>query len=275
MERQVEFANRSGRRLRGMIHQPGESPIGKPAGVAFFHGFTGDRMESHWLFVKCARALERAGIASLRFDFFGSGESEGDFRDATIETEIEDAQDAVDFFRREGGIDGGRLGLLGLSLGGAIAALVAERARARALVLWAAVARLPHLRKLASDLVKPSADGNSGGDYEGHEVSPRFLEGADFVDPLGALGRFKRPTLIVHPERDEHLDLSHPEDYLQASAAEIKEKIIVAGADHTFDGIGWEREVISRAVEWFQQHLVPAENSRSASSQQGATSSVR
>ena len=272
MERQVEFANRSGRRLRGMIHQPGESPIGKPAGVVFFHGFTGDRMESHWLFVKCSRALERAGIASLRFDFFGSGESEGDFRDATLETELQDAQDAVDFFRREGGIDGERLGLLGLSLGGAIAALVAERARARALVLWAAVARLPHLRRLADRLVKPSPDGDSIGDYEGHEVSSRFLEAADFMDPLGALARFKRPTLIVHPERDEHLDLSHPEDYLQAAGADVKEKVIVAGADHTFDGVAWEREVISRAVEWFQQHLVRTENSRPAASQPSVAS---
>src|SRR5579863_2766779 len=264
MERQVEFANRSGRRLRGMIHQPGESPIGKPAGVAFFHGFTGDRMESHWLFVKCARALERAGIASLRFDFFGSGESEGDFRDATIETEIEDAQDAVDFFRREGGIDGERLGLLGLSLGGAIAALVAERARARALVLWAAVARLQHLRTLGDSLSRPLPNNLSAREYAGHEISPRFLDSADYLDPLGAVARFTRPTLIVHPEQDEHLDLSHPEDYLRSSAAALKEKVIVAGANHTFDSVTWEQEVIARGVEWFHRHLSPASGSRPA-----------
>lgn len=258
MERLIEFANRSGRRLRGMIHQPGDSPVGKPAGVLLFHGFTGDRMESHWLFVKCSRALERAGIASLRFDFFGSGESEGDFREATLEGEVEDAQDAVDFFRREGGIDGERLGLLGLSLGGAIAALIAERARARALVLWAAVARLPHLRSLADSLLQPLADSVSTRQYEGHEVSTRFLSAADYLDPLGAVTRFTEPTLIVHPERDRHLDLSHPEDYLHASGAALKEKVIIAGADHTFDSVPWEQEVIVRSVGWFQRHLLPA-----------------
>jgi uncharacterized protein len=258
MERLIEFANRSGRRLRGMIHQPGESPAGRPAGVVFLHGFTGDRMESHWLFVKCSRALERAGIASLRFDFFGSGESEGDFRDATIEGEIRDAQDAVDFFRREGSVDGERLGLLGLSLGGAIAALLAEQVRARALVLWAAIARLPQLRSLAATLLKPLPGAPSMQEYEGHEVSNQFLGAVDQLDPLGALALFKRPTLIVHPERDEHLDLSHPEDYFRASGAAVKEKVIVAGADHTFDSVAWEREVIARAVEWFQQHLLPA-----------------
>jgi uncharacterized protein len=261
MERLVEFANRSGRRLRGMIHQPGESFSGRPAGVVLFHGFTGDRMESHWLFVKCSRALERAGIASLRFDFFGSGESEGEFRHATLDGEIADAQDAVDFFRREGGIDGERLGLLGLSLGGAIAALVAERVRARALVLWAAVARLPHLRSLADSVSQPLPE-SSAREYGGHEISSSFLNNIDSWDPLGAVARFTKPTLIVHPERDEHLDLSHPEDYFRASAATSKEKIIVAGADHTFTSVAWEREVIERAVQWLQQHLVPAQAAR-------------
>jgi len=79
-------------------------------------------MESHWIFVKCARALARAGIASLRFDFYGSGESDGEFREVTLQGEIADARAAMDFFRRQKGIDPKRLGLLGLSLGGAIAA---------------------------------------------------------------------------------------------------------------------------------------------------------
>lgn len=262
MERLIEFANRSGRRLRGMIHQPGESPVGKAAGVVLLHGFTGDRMESHWLFVKCSRALERAGIASLRFDFFGSGESEGEFREASIESEIADAEDAVDYFRREGAVDRDRLGLLGLSLGGAIAALIAERVRARALVLWSSVARLPHLRSLADALLQP-LPGSSTHEYAGHEVSHRFLEAADRLNPVGSVARFTHPTLIVHPERDEHLDLSHPEDYFRASGAAVKEKVIIAGADHTFTSLAWEREVIARAVEWFQQHLVPAQATRS------------
>jgi uncharacterized protein len=258
MERLIEFANRSGRRLRGMLHQPGESPVGRAPGVVLFHGFTGDRMESHWLFVKCSRALERAGIASMRFDFFGSGESEGDFREATLEGEIQDAQDAVSFFRREGGIDGERLGLLGLSLGGAIAALVAEQVRARALVLWAAVARLPHLRALGDSLTRPLPNSLSGREYAGHEISPRFLDVADRLDPLAAVTGFARPTLIVHPECDERLDLSHAEDYFRASGAAVKQKVIVDGAGHTFDSVVWEQQVISQAVDWFQQHLLAA-----------------
>ncbi|MFA0780897.1 MAG: hypothetical protein RJAPGHWK_002418, partial [Candidatus Fervidibacter sp.] len=70
-----------GQRVYGMLHLPdGTSDTGKkvPA-VAMCHGFTGNRIEAHRLFVKAARHFVQHGIAVLRFDFRGSGESEGDF----------------------------------------------------------------------------------------------------------------------------------------------------------------------------------------------------
>lgn len=254
METQVEFRNRPGKRLRGMIHLPRRARRrqGVP-GVVFFHGFTGDRMESHWIFVKCARRLELGGIASLRFDFYGSGESEGEFRQATLQGEIADAKAAVAFFRKQKGIDPERMGLCGLSLGGAIAATLAKRSRARALVLWAALAHPGELRRLAERTTRPLPGG--GREYGGHEVSPRFLKNAGEVRPLEALGRFRGPTLIIHPEKDEYLPLHHPRDLFCASGAEIKEKIIIPGADHTFTSLAWEREVIAQTAGWFSRHL--------------------
>ena len=253
MECFVQFPNRRGRWLRGMMHLP-RSPRRFP-GVVFFHGFTGDRMESHWLFVKCARALEREGIASLRFDFFGSGESDGTFAEATLEGEIRDAKAAVEFFRKQKGIDRQRIGLLGLSLGGAIAALLAARVRARALVLWSALAYPHELRALSERVTRPIEDGSGAREYSGHVVSARFLQGLDGVDPLAAIRRFKRPTLIVHPGRDELLPLRHPDAFFAAAGARVKEKVIIHGADHTFTSVAWEKEVMSRSVSWLIKHL--------------------
>src|SRR5215831_11612603 len=97
-----------------MVHRPAVTTqsrrCGMP-GVVFFHGFTGDRMESHWIFVKCARALARHGIASLRFDFYGSGESDGEFSEVTLPGEVSDAETAVSFFRGQRGIAPDALGL--------------------------------------------------------------------------------------------------------------------------------------------------------------------
>jgi len=257
MESLVEFQNRGDRLLRGMIHRPSPATGRRGApGVIFFHGFTGDRMESHWLFVKCSRALAQAGIASLRFDFYGSGESEGEFREVTLQGEISDAKAAIEYFRRQKGIDATRLGLVGLSLGGAIAAMVAPQARARAVVLWAALAHPAHLRVLAESASTAIAGTNGSREFGSQHVSPRFLDKMDNIDPLKSMARFKRPALIIHPEKDGYLPLSHPEDFFQAAGSPTKEKVIIPGADHTFTSLAWEREVIERTVEWFRKYLI-------------------
>jgi len=212
-------------------------------------------MESHWIFVKCARALAQAGIASLRFDFYGSGESDGEFREVTLQGEVSDAVSAVSFFRHAEAIDPERVGLLGLSLGGAIAATIASRVKAEALVLWAALAHPAHLHVLAERSTRPIAGTDGLRAFGAHEISPRFLDGLETVDPLQSISRFTKPVLIIHPEKDGYLPLSHPEDFLRAAGATIKRKIIIPGADHTFTSVAWERQVIDLSAKWLAQHL--------------------
>src|SRR5208282_4030624 len=89
--------------------------------------FGGTRVEPHRLFVKTSRLLAREGVASLRLDFRGSGESEGDFQSMTLSREIKDAKAALDFLRSQPGVNLERVGILGLSMGGYVAASVAAQ----------------------------------------------------------------------------------------------------------------------------------------------------
>jgi uncharacterized protein len=252
----VEFPNARGKLLRGMVHRPTAAGARGPVPAAiFFHGFTGDRMESHWIFIKCCRALAREGIASLRFDFYGSGESEGTFHEATLQSEIADARAASRFMQRQKGIDPARLGLCGLSLGGCVAACVARAANAKALVLWSAVAHPAILQQLSKKLGNPSPSHPGDFEYDAREISARFLKDAAKVDPLSAIRRFAKPTLIVHPGKDDAVPPSHAADFLQASSAKIKEKVIIPGADHTYTSVAWESDVIARTVDWFRRYL--------------------
>ena len=256
METLVEFRNSRRKTLRGMIHLPaGTNARRRVPGVLFFHGFTGDRMESHWIFIKCARALAREGMASLRFDFYGSGESDGEFREMTLTGEIGDAMSAAKFLRSQKAVDSARIGICGLSMGGAVAACVARRARARSLVLWSAVAHTELFLDLARDRTHPVHDGSGLVEYDAREVSPRFLENAGQWHPMRELARYKGATLIIQPEKDESVPAGHADDLFNISPALAKEKIFIPGADHTFTSILWEREVIARTVEWFAHHL--------------------
>jgi pimeloyl-ACP methyl ester carboxylesterase len=256
METLVQFRNSSRKLLRGMIHRPpGRAGRRGVPGVVFLHGFTGDRMESHWIFVKCSRALAREGIASLRFDFYGSGESEGEFAEVTLQSEMSDALAAVEFFRRQRGINPRRTGLVGMSLGGAVAALVAQRARVQALVMWSAPAHLAELAALATRSAQAIPGREHRVDYNGHEISTSVLKGIEKVDPLRQIAQFRQPTLLIHPEKDDYIPRSHASHYLETAGAAIKELMVIPGADHTFSSVAWEHEAIERTVEWLRTYL--------------------
>jgi len=255
IERLVEFPNRSGKTLRGMLHLPAATMTRPVAGVVLFHGFTGDRMESHWMFVKCSRALAHAGVASLRFDFYGSGESDGEFRQMTLRGEIADGRAAVALLRAQTGLDPERVGLLGLSLGGTVAATLAPSLNAKAVVLWSAVAHTARLRELVKKAARKIPGKPGALEYDARELHPRLIEDVLKVEPIRHLAHYHGPTLIVHAEKDEAVPVSHARDFFQAAGADTKELAIIAGADHVYSSFPWEHEVITRTVLWFGRHL--------------------
>jgi dienelactone hydrolase len=89
-----------------------------------------------------AYALGTAGVASLRCDDRGTGDSTGTFGDATLDTLVGDARAQVAALRREPAIDPARIGVIGHSEGGVIAPILAAKdKKLRALALLAAPGR--------------------------------------------------------------------------------------------------------------------------------------
>jgi len=82
-----------------------------------------------------ADALSRQGIAVLRVDDRGVGESTGDHVPSTTFDEAKDVETEVAFLRRRPGIDGRRIALAGYSEGGLIAPMVAARDPALAAIV--------------------------------------------------------------------------------------------------------------------------------------------
>ena len=143
-EKPVFFVN-EGERLVGMLHVPDETPA--PI-VIFCHGFTGHRIEAHRLFVHAARAFCRHGFLALRFDFRGSGESEGLFQSMTVSREVSDLKAAITWVENLDEVEKGRVGVVGLSLGGVVAILTASQDdRIRAVAAWSAPADLSEVAK--------------------------------------------------------------------------------------------------------------------------------
>ncbi len=111
--------------LFGIIHTPeNPPPQSEKIGIVFCHPFAEEKLISHRVLVNMSRYLTKEGIYCLRFDYMGHGDSSGNFEDATISTRISDIQTAIAYLKSQTGVE--KVGLLGLRLGAALAALSAD-----------------------------------------------------------------------------------------------------------------------------------------------------
>jgi len=233
-----------------MLHVP-DTPRpanGYPA-VVILHGFTGNRAGDHRLLPLLSRELMRRGVASLRFDFRGSGESEGDFSEMTVAREVEDVHAAFRFVRELPDVDGTRVSLLGFSMGGMVAALSAADVQAERLALWAPA--LPNLwnpsRRDLSTL--PDVIDNNG-----WPMGRAFLAELQHLDPVSELRNFRGAVRVFHGDGDTVVPLEAGRQYAEAANAEL---VVVDGANHTFDSLGAVRFLYGATVDFLRDSTDP------------------
>ena len=89
-----EFAGGDGQMLSARIHLPAVEPI---ACAVFAHCFTCSKDSRAATYI--SSALAEKGIATLRFDFTGLGESEGEFGGTTFSHIVEDIVAAANALR--------------------------------------------------------------------------------------------------------------------------------------------------------------------------------
>lgn len=239
-------------KLRGTVHlPPGKGPF--PA-VALFHGFTGQRMEPHFIFVKLSRLLARNNIIAARFDFRGSGESEGEFEKMTVFTEVEDGMRIMDFLAEHPLVNRKHLGIVGLSLGGCIARLVAtERDDIRCLVLWSAVADLEKIMKQNQEEHNEELTQKGYVDLGGNKVGKEFWAALPQVKKLETLSRYQGKTLIIHGTGDDVVPLEQAYRFKKVLPSSRLKKI--EGANHTYNRVEWEEEVLTETANFFREGL--------------------
>ena len=259
----------SGQRLHGMLHLPVSGAEPHPC-VILLHGFTGQALEPHRLFILMARQLAANGIAAFRFDFRGSGNSEGTFDQMTPTREVEDARAALRLLETRGDVlDRQRFGLLGLSMGGMIAALTVGVESVKSLCLWAPAAPKIMLRGLdtpaairAAFAAKfAGAEFQSGisyntdlnlMDFGGNPVSSAFFEDTCGLKPFETVQQHRGSSLVVHGNADPVVPWQIGAQYAEA----LKTKLhLIEGGLHTFETLHHQQQVHAVTLEFFRQTL--------------------
>lgn len=255
--------------LFGVLHLP-EHPLRR--GVLIITGGPQYRVGSHRQFVLLARHLADKGLATMRFDYRGMGDSEGEARD--FDSAGEDIAAAVaHFFSTVPALR--ELVLLGLCDGASAAAFYAERdKRICGLVLlnpwvrtdqgiaratlrhyyWARLREPAFWRKLACGAVRLGRV--LGGLAEVAASARRGQDGADLPQRLfRALSRFRGRILIILSGADltarefAALERRHAHWRALLSGARVH-RTVLPQANHTFARADWRMQVAQTCADW-------------------------
>ncbi len=261
---QILFEN-EGQKLYGVLHRPffpAKSSEKVPA-VLFCHGFAGNKIGKHRIYISLAQRLAQLGIASLRFDFRGSGESEGEFSEMTLESEVSDALQALKFLRQQNQIDRDRIGLLGNSFGGAVAVLAAQQdcdVKSLALVAslfnsrpwvkaWQAFQKEPNA-KVAQQQMSQILDGNVPG--------PAFYETFLKLDLQKAFSELAHiPLILAYGEQDERVGRDQVEQFKhfrQGSSAQTR-WLPLHKSGHDFSNPDERYFLVQEVADWLARTL--------------------
>ena len=191
-------------RLAAIVRKPDLKQGERCPMVVLCHGFSGRKDGP--MFELIADSLATHGIASVRFDFNGHGESEGRFEEMTVPNEIEDAKHVIEYVRDLRYVSS--IALVGHSQGGVVAAMTAGELGADDI---AAVALMAPAAVLRDDAIRGSTFGKN---YDPLDP-PEFVElfgnvklGRQYITTAFRLpiyetaARYSGPALIVHGTAD-------------------------------------------------------------------------
>ncbi len=232
--------------LRGMLHAPNDSSSHRALAV-LFHGFTGNRIEGHRLFFHMSNALEDRGIASLRMDFLGSGESDGDYADMTLASLVVQAKQIVSWVKSHAEAD--QIYLIGFSLGGLVASLVLEDDPTIRRAVLVSPGRARRILERDKALYEQAADVI---DIGGNPVGRGYYLGLSEFRNRPQRFHDGQNILVVHGTNDMATPVSFSDDYLAVEGG-TKRLIKVLGADHGYSSLAWQKQLIHEVTQFLTQ----------------------
>ena len=224
----MTFRGATGIKLSARLELPADE---RPLAYAIFaHCFTCSK--NYKAVVNISRALARARVGVLRFDFTGLGESEGEFAETTFSSNVDDLVAAADFLARQ--YEAPAI-LIGHSLGGAAVLQAARRMPGcEAVVTINAPAEPQHVKRhLTSALEDIEKCGEAEVLLAGRPFTIRkeFLDDLDQQKMSEVIKALHRALLVFHSPADAVVGIENAHRIYQ-TAAEPKSFVSLEGADH-------------------------------------------
>lgn len=224
----ITFTNANGYELSARIDWPlskGPYPF-----AIFAHVFTGNKN------IKSARHISRAltlnGIAVMRFDFTGLGESEGNFEDTNFTSNVDDLMCAADYLRDNHEAPSI---IIGHSLGGAASLFAGSKIESiNAIVTIGAPSYPEHVSHLLSDSIEEIEEhGYANVDIGGRKfvIKKQFLDDLRNQNHIELIKKLDKAILVMHSPQDRVVEIDNAANIYKL-AKHPKSFVTLDGADH-------------------------------------------
>jgi dipeptidyl aminopeptidase/acylaminoacyl peptidase len=224
-----------GQRISGILHLPEKE---NPTCVIASHGLLSSKNSEKY--IALGERISGEGMAMLRFDFRGIGESDGGEEENTVSKKLADLGSAIEFIRSYPGL-GNRIGLVGSSLGGFLSLIKASRdEKIRAIVVWATPFHMDDLKSKERDEDTPLPPEAFFEDLPKHRLLPLLNKVSN--------------CLVIHGEEDELVPVDQAWKVFHHLSLP-KEIHVIGGADHRLMNPGHRQRAIELTSEWFKKYL--------------------
>lgn len=216
---------------------------GKFPAVVMLHGTGSNRDEAGNGYKTAAPVLAaKYGIATIRIDFMGSGDSTADYMGYTFESAVSDAVAAAKYMQGLENIDAEHIGVMGWSQGGTDALLCAARAPEvfSSLVTWAGAPDMMLDGFFNNDLYEEAKqNGYFVMTFDWRDSLNVSLAWCDDVANTDVLAEFKNgytgPVLAIAGTEDTTVDPEWSNKIVAASENPASKTFFIEGMDHTFN----------------------------------------
>lgn len=222
-------------KLHSVLLKPRLAEGKRCAAVLLCHGFGGSLHGD--LLERIGNDLLEHNIATLRFSFNGHGQSDGNFEDMTVTSEVEDAKTLVRWLREQPWCNG-KIGIGGESQGGVVTGMTAgemgDTLRAAALMCPAAVLRDDAIRGNTMGSRYDPLNLKEGVPMgKDRKLGKAFIEEAFGLDIYGVTSRYQGPMMILHGTGDRIAPYTYGERY-HRQASDHSRLYLIPAAAHDF-----------------------------------------
>lgn len=259
-ERECVTLQNHGQKIFCMFHKPlhlKNYPV-----ILFCHGLAGHKIGRYRIYVELSNLLCSKGIATLRMDFRGSGDSEGDFSAMTLEGEVSDACLGLNFLENYPDVDPSRIAIFGRSMGSAVALMAANRyQKTKSICLWAPIYNANDWRDKWKRLHSEKLDASHKeelmtieGQTPGYEFYKQLFS-MNLDHDIASLNA--SPMMIIHGNQDQMVKSEHSEQILKnrLHATGQTKFIQLPNSDHHFSDLSERKIAVAETCAWYEETL--------------------